>query len=58
MAEGTGRGERLSIWFVVGILPLLYAHLFSLAEMRSIFAKQMQQGKAPAQMPQPAPADV
>jgi hypothetical protein len=24
MAEGTGRGERLSIWFFVGLLPLLY----------------------------------
>ncbi len=24
MAEGTGRGERYSIWFFVGILPLLY----------------------------------
>ena len=24
MAEGTGRGERLSIWFFVGIITLLY----------------------------------
>lgn len=24
MAEGTGRGERISIWFFVGLLPLLY----------------------------------
>jgi hypothetical protein len=24
MAEGTGRGERFSIWFFVGVLPLLY----------------------------------
>jgi hypothetical protein len=24
MAEGTGRTERLSIWFFVGLLPLLY----------------------------------
>ena len=24
MAEGTGRDERFSIWFFVGILPLLY----------------------------------
>ncbi|QNI35896.1 hypothetical protein [Edaphobacter albus] len=24
MAEGTGRGENLSIWFFVGLLPLLY----------------------------------
>ena len=24
MAEGTGRGERLSIWFFVGVMTLLY----------------------------------
>jgi len=24
MAEGTGRGEALSIWFFVGVLTLLY----------------------------------
>ena len=24
MAEGTGRGESLSIWFFVGVLTLLY----------------------------------
>jgi hypothetical protein len=24
MAEGTGRGERLSIWFFVGIMTLAY----------------------------------
>jgi hypothetical protein len=28
MAEGTGRGERLSIWFFVGILPLVYGLIF------------------------------
>lgn len=28
MAEGTGRGERFSIWFFVGILPLLYGLIF------------------------------
>jgi hypothetical protein len=31
------------------MLPLLYAHLFSLSLMRDIFARQVQQGK----MPQP-----
>jgi hypothetical protein len=41
-----------------GILPLVYAHLFSLTEMRTVFGKQMQQGKAPSQMPQPAPANA
>ena len=24
MAEGTGRGERLSIWFFVGMLTVVY----------------------------------
>jgi hypothetical protein len=50
------RGDELRRMNQNGILPLLYAHLFSLSEMRSIFGRQMQQGKAPAQVPQPAPA--
>ena len=37
-----------------GILPLLYAHLFSMGLMRVIFAKQAQQGKVPEQQPAPA----
>ena len=41
-----------------GMLPLIYAHLFSLSEMRAVFARQLQQGKAPTQVPQPAPATV
>jgi hypothetical protein len=50
------RGDELRRMNQNGILPLIYAHLFSLTEMRTVFGKQMQQGKAPAQMPQPAPA--
>jgi SapC protein len=30
-----------------GMLPLMLAHLFSMALIREVFAKQMQQGKAP-----------
>jgi hypothetical protein len=30
-----------------GMLPLLYAHLFSLGVMREIFGRQMTQGKVP-----------
>jgi hypothetical protein len=41
-----------------GMLPLIYAHLFSLSEMRHVFGRQMEQGKAPAQVQQPAPADA
>ncbi|HEY7004982.1 MAG TPA: SapC family protein [Sphingomicrobium sp.] len=52
------RGDELRRMNQNGILPLIYAHLFSLTEMRSIFGRQMQQGKAPAQMPQPAPANA
>jgi hypothetical protein len=37
-------------------LPLIYAHLFSLGQMREVFARQMQQGKAPAQVQEPAEA--
>ena len=42
-----------------GILPLLTAHLFSLALMRELFSKQMEQGKvpeAPPLVPVPEPA--
>ncbi len=52
------RGDELRKLNQNGILPLIYAHLFSLAEMRTVFGKQMQQGKAPAQVPQPAPANA
>ena len=52
------RGDELRKLNQNGILPLIYAHLFSLTEMRSVFGRQMSQGKAPAQMPEPAPANA
>ena len=52
------RGDELRKLSQNGILPLLYAHLFSLSETRTVFGKQMQQGKAPAQAPQFAPEAV
>jgi hypothetical protein len=52
------RGDELRKMNQNGMLPLVYAHLFSLSQMRDVFARQMQQGKAPAQIPQPAPATV
>jgi SapC len=52
------RGDELRKMNQSGILPLIYAHLFSLSEMRTVFGRQMQQGKAPAQLQQPAPANV
>ncbi len=41
------RGDQLRKWNENGMLPLIHAHLFSLDMMRVIFAKQVQQGKAP-----------
>lgn len=46
------RGDQLRKWQQNGMLPLVYAHLFSLSLMRDVFARQMQQGKLP-QQPQP-----
>ena len=48
------RGDQLRKMSQSGMLPLLYAHLFSLALMREIFGRQAQQGK----MPQPQFAPV
>ena len=41
-----------------GMLPLIIAHLFSLALIRDIFGRQMAQGKIPPQPAQPAPAEA
>ncbi len=41
------RGDTLRKMSQSGMLPLLYAHLFSLALMREIFERQMAQGKMP-----------
>jgi hypothetical protein len=49
------RGDVLRKMSKSGMLPLLYAHLFSLALMREIFARQVQSGKQPgSSMPAPA----
>jgi hypothetical protein len=39
--------EKVKQWNEIGLLPLVYAHLFSLDLMRVIFAKQTMQGKGP-----------
>jgi hypothetical protein len=52
------RGDELRKMNQNGMLPILYAHLFSLSQMRDVFGRQMVQGKAPTQVPQPAPADA
>lgn len=43
------RGDTLRKMMKSGLLPLVHAHLFSLGVMREIFARQVQQGKLPAQ---------
>ena len=52
------RGDELRKMNQSGLLPLLYAHLFSLSQMREVFARQLQQGKGPPAMAQPAAATV
>jgi len=52
------RGDELRRMNQSGLLALIHAHLFSLSEMRTIFARQLQQGKAPQAAPQPAPAEA
>ena len=42
------RGDQLRKMNQSGMLPLLYAHLLSLGQMRDVFARQMAQGKVPA----------
>jgi hypothetical protein len=43
------RGDKLRAWNQSGLLPLIYAHLFSLDLMRIVFGMQVAQGKVPAQ---------
>ena len=51
------RGDELRKMNQNGMLALIFAHLFSLSQMREVFGRQMQQGKAPAQVPQFEAAD-
>lgn len=46
--------ETVKAWNANGMLALIYAHLFSLDNMRLIFQRQMTQGKVPAQTDAPA----
>jgi hypothetical protein len=40
------------------MLALLFAHLFSLSQIRDVFARQIELGKGPIQVPERAPAEV
>jgi hypothetical protein len=48
------RGDQLRKMSQSGMLPLLYAHLFSLQGMREIFFQQQQLGLGPVEVLQPA----
>jgi len=41
------RGDVLRGWNQNGLLPLIYAHLFSLELVREVFGRQVMQGKGP-----------
>ncbi len=41
------RGDELRKMNQNGLLPLMFAHLFSLSQTREIFARQVEQGKGP-----------
>ena len=46
------RGDELRKFNQSGMLPLIYAHLFSLSLVRELFGRQVQQGKGPIAAPQ------
>lgn len=46
------RGDVLRTWNQNGLLPLIYAHLFSLHLMSEIFGRQVQLGKGPVAVPE------
>lgn len=48
------RGDVARKMMQSGMLPLIYAHLFSLSLVREIFGRQMQLGKVPVQLPEAA----
>lgn len=41
------RGDVLRGWAQSGLLPLIYAHIFSLELVSQVFARQVEQGKGP-----------
>jgi hypothetical protein len=51
-------GDQLRKLNQNGMLPLIFAHVFSLSLMSDIFSLQMQQGKVPTQSAAPAPAEA
>lgn len=52
------RGDELRKMNQNGMLALIYAHLFSLPQIREVFGRQVEQGKGPVMVPQPVPIDA
>ena len=52
------RGDELRKFNQSGLLPLIYAHLFSLSLIRDLFARQVQQGKGPIPVPKRETAEA
>jgi hypothetical protein len=52
------RGDELRKMNQNGMLALIYAHLFSLSQIREVFSRQVAQGKGPIAVPQLATADA
>jgi hypothetical protein len=53
------RGDELRRMNQNGMLPLIFAHLFSLSHIRDLFARQVAQGKGPIPAPQqPEPVEA
>jgi len=52
------RGDELRKMNQSGMLPAVYAHLFSLSQIREIFARQVKQGKGPAGTKLPETAEA
>jgi len=52
------RGDELRKFNQSGLLPLIYAHLFSLSQIRDLFARQVKQGKGPMPVQQKQPAEA
>jgi len=50
------RGDVLRGWAQSGLLPLIYAHMFSLELISVVFASQVEQGKGPQVQLAPVPA--
>jgi len=51
------RGDELRRMNQNGMLALIYAHLFSLAQVREVFSRQVRQGKGPIPAPEQATAE-